>query len=57
MNPKVKMRIFKALVLPVLLYGATAWAVTRTNKNRLNALEIGMLRSFVDIKLMTLSAI
>ena len=47
---KVKMRIFNAIVLPVLLYGATAWAVTRTEENRLNALEMGMLRSIVGIR-------
>ena len=44
------MRIFNATVLPVLLYGATAWAMTRTEENRLNALEMGMLRSIVGIR-------
>ena len=44
------MRIFNAAVLPVLLYGATAWAVTRTEESRLDALEMGMLRSIVGVR-------
>ena len=38
---RVKMKIFNAIILPVLLYGATAWALTRTEENRLDALEMG----------------
>ena len=47
---KVKMKIFNAVVLPVLLYGASAWAVTRTEENRLDALEMGMLRSIMGVR-------
>ena len=42
---KVKMRIFNAVVLSVLLYGTTAWALTRTQERRLDVFKMVMLRS------------
>ena len=42
---KVKMKMFNAIVLPVLLYGATALARTSTEERRLDTFEMGMLRS------------
>ena len=47
---KVKMKVFNAIVLPVLMYGATAWALTRTEEIRLDAFEMGMLRSIVGVR-------
>ena len=47
---KVKMKIFNAVVLPVLLYGATAWALTRTEERRLDAFEMRMLRSIMGVR-------
>ena len=47
---KVKIKIFNAVVLPVLLYGATAWALTRTEESRLDALEMAMLRSILGVR-------
>ena len=47
---KVKMKIFNAVVLPVLMYGATSWALTRTEEKRLDAFEMGMLRSIVGVR-------
>ena len=47
---KVKMRIFNAVVLPVLLYGATAWALTRTEESRLDSFEMGMLRCIAGVR-------
>ena len=49
-NLNVKRKMFNAIVLPVLLYGATAWTVMLTEENWLNALEMGMLRSIVAIR-------
>ena len=46
----VKMKVFNAIVLPVLLYGATAWALTQTEQNRLDALEMGMLRTIAGVR-------
>ena len=47
---KVKTKIFNAVVLPVLLYGATVWTLTRTEERRLDAFEMGMLRSIAGVK-------
>ena len=47
---KIKMKIFKAIVLPVLLYGASAWALTITDERRLIAFEMAMLRSIVRVR-------
>ena len=47
---KVKMKVFNAIVLPVLLYGATAWALTRTEEKRLDAFEMRMLRSIAGVR-------
>ena len=47
---RVKMKIFNAIVIPVLLYGASAWALTRTEENRLDSLEMGMLRSIAGVR-------
>ena len=44
------MKIFGAIVLPVMLYGAKAWTLTRTEENRLDVLEMGMLRSIVVVR-------
>ena len=47
---RVKMKIFNAIVIPVLLYGASAWALTRTEETRLDSLEMGMLRSIAGVR-------
>ena len=46
----VKMNIFNAVVLPVLLYGTTAWALTMIEERRLDAFEIGILRSNAGVR-------
>ena len=46
---KVKMKVFNAVVLPVLLYGTTAWALTRAEKRRLGAFEMDILRTIKGV--------
>ena len=46
---KVKMKISNAVVLSVLLYDATSSALTRTEERRLDAFEMGILRSLVGV--------
>ena len=46
---KFKMKFFNVIVIPVLLYGATVWALTRTEGRRLDAFEMGMLRSILGV--------
>ena len=47
---KVKLKVFNAIVLPVLLYGATAWALTKTEERKLDAFEMGMVRNIVGVR-------
>ena len=47
---KVKMKIFKAMVVPALTYAASTWAMTRTYKKRTYALEIKILRAIMGIR-------
>ena len=47
---KVKMKVFNATVLPVLLYGATARALTQTEERRLDAFEMRMLRNIAGVR-------
>ena len=47
---KVKMKVFNAILMPVLLYGATAWALTKTEEKRLDAFEMGMLRNILGVR-------
>ena len=41
---RTKIRVFKSLVLPVLLYGCETWTLTSELKNRLNVFGIKSLR-------------
>ena len=47
---KIQMKIFNAIVIPVLLYGAIVRALTRTEERRLNAFEMSMLRSILGVR-------
>ena len=42
-----KIRIFRACVLPVLLYGSETWALTSREERRLNIFYMGCLRTLV----------
>ena len=50
MSLKVKMKIFNAIVLSVLMYGATSWALTRTEERRLDTFEMYMLKNIVRVR-------
>ena len=41
---KVKMKIFNAVVVPVLTYAASTWARTRTEERKMDALKMKMIR-------------
>ena len=47
---KTKIRIFNAVVLPVLTYGATTWALTQTEEKKLDAFEMRLLRRMLNIR-------
>jgi hypothetical protein len=44
LSKNVKMRIYKAIILPVLLYGCETWSLTFREEHRLRALENKVLR-------------
>ena len=48
---KVKMKIFNAVVLPVLLYETTVWALTRTEDKKLDSFEMSLLRIIIGVTL------
>ena len=47
---KVKMKIFNPVVLPVLLYGASTWVLTRTEEIRLDVFEMRTLRNITGVR-------
>ena len=47
---KIKMKVFNTITIPVLLYGATAWALKKTGERRLDTFEMGMLSSILGFR-------
>jgi len=47
---KVKMKIYNAVVVPVLTYAASTWAMTRTEERKMDALEMKMIRTIMGIR-------
>jgi hypothetical protein len=46
-----KLRIFRACVLSVLLYGSEVWLLTMAQKSRITSFYIKSLRTVLDLKL------
>jgi hypothetical protein len=40
------MRIFNAIVVPILMYGSSSWALTRTEEKRLDSFEMRRITGF-----------
>ena len=47
---EVKMKVFNAVGLPVLLYDPVAWALTKSEERSLDEFEMGMLRSIAGVR-------
>ena len=47
---KIKIKIFNAFVLPVLLYDATVWTLTVAEERRLDAFEMCIMKSIAGIR-------
>ena len=47
---KTKLRVFRALVLPVLLYGCETWTLTKSLRSRLNAFGTRSLRRILGYR-------
>ncbi len=48
---QAKVRIFRACVLPVLLYGSELWCLTAAQEQPLNAFYMKCLRTFIGVSL------
>ncbi|CAF3398890.1 unnamed protein product [Rotaria socialis] len=48
---EAKFRIFRACVLPVLLYGSEIWSVTVTQERRINTFYMKCLRTIIGVNL------
>ena len=47
---RAKIRLFKTLVRPVLLYGCVTWKITKTNERKLNSFQSQCLRRIMRIR-------
>ena len=48
----LKIRIYKALILPIAIYGAESWALKQADRSRLEAFEMRCLRVILGVHLM-----
>jgi hypothetical protein len=46
----VKIRIYKTIILPVVLYGCETWSLTLREEDKLNIFENRMLRGIFGLK-------
>jgi hypothetical protein len=46
----IKIKIYRVIILPVILYGCETWSLTLTEERRLKVLENSMLRSIFGPK-------
>jgi hypothetical protein len=44
--PNVKIRIYKTIILPVVLYGCETWYITLTKEHRLRVFQNRVMRIF-----------
>ena len=48
-NMELKMRLFRALIIPIAIYGAETWVLTTKEENKLNVFEMRCLRSILGV--------
>ena len=46
-----RLRIFRACVLPVLLYGSETWSITTAHERRINTFYMKCLRTIIGVNL------
>ena len=47
----IKVRIYKALILPIATYGSESWTLRKIDKNKLEVFEMRCLRTIAGVKL------
>jgi hypothetical protein len=50
MNANIKIRIYKTIILPVVLYGCETWSLTLREEHRLRVFENRVLRRIFGLK-------
>jgi hypothetical protein len=50
LSKNIKIRIYKTIILPVILYGCETWSLTLREKHRLRLFENRMLRKIFGQK-------
>jgi hypothetical protein len=50
LSKNLKIRIFKSIILPVILYGFETWSLTLREEHRLRVFEIRVLRRIFGLK-------
>jgi hypothetical protein len=48
---EAKLRVFRACVIPVLLYGSETWSLTMAHERRLNTFYMACIRTIVGVNL------
>ncbi len=50
LSKNVKVRVYKTIIMPVLLYGCETWALTKAHENRFRVFENKVLRKIFGQK-------
>jgi hypothetical protein len=50
LSRNVKVKIYKNIILPVVLYGCETWSLTLREEHRLRVLENRVLRRIFDLR-------
>jgi hypothetical protein len=50
LSENIKIRIYKTIILPVVLYGCETWSLTLKEEHRLRVFENGVLRRIFELK-------
>jgi hypothetical protein len=50
MSRNIKIRMYKTIILPVVLYGCEAWSLTLREEHRLRVFENRVLRRIFELK-------
>jgi hypothetical protein len=50
LSRNVKVKLYKTIILPVVLYGCETWSLTLREVNRLRVFENRVLREYLDVR-------
>jgi hypothetical protein len=50
LSRNVKVKIYKTIILPVVLYGCETWSLTLKEEHRLRVFENRVLREYLDLR-------